>query len=185
MSRKLERLNDLKQRQVDERRRLVAEYMLAGVRTHRDIIQRLKDDHNIEVSEATMTRDVKALKEIYRETATEAIDEERGITLMRLEGYVERVVNRLHRLDKLRAESDVDETMLADDEKATIRLAKELEESRRKMLGLDMPSKIAHTDPTGTKEYTGIPESFKDRFFGEVEHEPIQEIEEAEVVEDE
>jgi hypothetical protein len=53
------------------------------------------------------------------------------------------------------------------------------------MLGLDMPSKIAHTDPSGTKEYTGIPESFKERFLGHVEHEVVEEIEEAEIMNDE
>ena len=37
----------------------------------------------------------------------------------------------------------------------------ELDERRAKVLGLDMPTKHAATDPSGQREYTGIPDEFK------------------------
>lgn len=38
-----------------------------------------------------------------------------------------------------------------------------MEERRAKLLRLDMPTKHAATDPSGRREYTGIPEEFKRR----------------------
>ncbi len=45
-----------------------------------------------------------------------------------------------------------------------VRLLKEIEERRAKLLGLDMPIKTAPTDPTGQREYTGIPRRRSDGF---------------------
>jgi hypothetical protein len=44
---------------------------------------------------------------------------------------------------------------------------KELEERRSKLLGLDMPTKHAATDPTGQQEYGKIPDEFKLRALRE------------------
>jgi hypothetical protein len=67
-----------------------------------------------------------------------------------------------------------------------LRLLKELEERRAKLLGLDMPTKHASTDPTGQREYGGIPPELKRQLLMEsrrkreaeaspsVDHEPVR-----------
>ncbi len=160
-----------------QRRLRVAQAMGEGYRASRPIANRLHEKHGIEVHHSTVAKDIQALELDYQEFARDTVDKERGITLSRLERYVQ-ILN-----DKL------DNAVITDDEGRkydqtlpAIRLLKELEETRARMLGLNMPSKIAHTDPSGKKEYTGIPDDFKRRYFSQDLLE-VEEIEDADVVE--
>lgn len=174
------------------RRAKIADIQNRGVRRHGEIIRLLEKEHGIETSPATLTRDLKALDEDYRESAKSAIEKERGVSLMRAEAMIRRLNDKLERIDTARRRAEDGEegakNYEIESDLPTIRLLKEWEERRSKLLGLDMPTKIAQTDPTGEKEYTGgIPQSFKDRHLSpardqeeivvEAEHEPVKEIE--------
>lgn len=147
------------QRKAQEQRRMkIAKLIDSGVRTQVEIADRLG------VSKATISRDMAAMEQVYKEVAASAIEKERGISLLRLEGMIRRLYEKLERMDVAREADDEDREPESD--LPTIRLIKELEERKSKLLGLDKPAKIAHTDPSGEKEATGIPEDFKRRFFG-------------------
>lgn len=168
----------------ENRRVKVAEYLQAGVRNQREISRRLKEDHDISASPPTISRDMKAMHEVYEKVAAGAIDRERGIALMRCEENIERLYQRLDRLDDSRKRAEEsDENFYEESELPTLRLIKEWEERKSKLLGLDRPSKIAHTDPTGENEYTGIPESFRKKFLSSLGSRHQQEEEEGEIVE--
>ncbi len=69
----------------------------------------------------------------------------------------------------------------AEDTQSFLSIVKEmrmLSESKRNLLGLDKPKKTAMTDPTGEKEYTGIPREFKQRMVEEgfIDAEIIEEV---------
>ena len=117
-----------------------------------------------------------ALEQDWQEFARDTVDRERGITLARLERYVTIVNGKL-----ANARTVDDEGRVHDQTLPALRMAKELEETRARMLGLNMPSKIAHTDPSGKKEYTGIPDDFKRRYFSQDLLE-VEDIEDADVV---
>lgn len=155
---------ELAQRALDHRRMLVAEYTQKGVRNHAEIARRLLLEHGISVDRTTVSRDKKALEQVYREVAAAAIETERGITARRFEMLQERNFKKLEEYDRKKAEAEANGEEFEYSDLPTIRMIKEIEESRRKMLGLDKPSKIAHTNPEGDEEYKGgIPKSFWDR----------------------
>jgi hypothetical protein len=184
-----QKAKELSERAMDDRRMAISELIRQGIRNQNEIVRRLAADHGIETSAPTVSRDLKAMEEVYKESARGAIEKERGIALMRCEGMIARLHEKLQRYDRAIENEDAKAHELESD-LPTIRLLKEWEERRSKLLGLDMPSKIAHTDPSGEEEYSGIPKSFKERFFRlhgrpqeeepeeiVVDHEPVRELE--------
>ncbi len=162
----MSRKQPVKQRvRIAERRRKLAELILQGVRNQKELAERLA------VTDRTIRNDIVALEEEYNRIGAEVVGrlrhQERAVSLLRLERYVEKL------------EQDLDDP---DKRIQAIRLLKELEERKAKLLGLDMPAKTAPTDPSGEREYTGIPEEAKRRIFGHarameaptVEHKPTE-----------
>lgn len=155
---------------IESRRTEVELLRIQGVTSTRAIARELAQK-GINVSHATVHGDIQAIDAQYREANRDAIERERGCAQARLDSLIARCMSKLKSMDEAR-EQGVMEYELPDLQ--TIRLIKELEERKAKLLGLDRPSKIAHTDPSGEKEYTGIPESFKRRFLsGNKEEEEV------------
>ena len=132
--------------EIAQRRHELSILISQGVRRHKDLAERLG------VSERTVRNDLEALERELSKTSAERIvevqDRERMVSWQRLEDY----------LQELRPMIENKRTRIQ-----ALRLAKEIEERRSKLLGLDMPTKHAATDPTGKKEYRGIPEDLKRR----------------------
>jgi hypothetical protein len=121
----------------EERRQRLAELMVAGVRDRNELARALG------VSKRTVYRDLVVIQEEFRERSAELVAQERGVSLLRLERYVRELQPDIARADR---------------RVPAIRLLKEIEERRAKLLGLDAPTKTAPTDPSGELEYSGIPE---------------------------
>jgi hypothetical protein len=60
--------------EVNRRRQLVSKLRHEGVRTQGEIVARLRDDYGIEVTQATVSTDLKALNQLWQSTAIENID---------------------------------------------------------------------------------------------------------------
>ena len=129
-----------KKAEIAKRRDELSRLVSAGVRRHRDLAERLG------VSERTVRRDLEELERVYTERGADVImdiqNRERMVSWQRLEDAIQELQPMI-RNPKTPIQA--------------LRLLKELEERRAKLLGLDMPTKHAATDPSGEREYTGIP----------------------------
>lgn len=92
-----------------------------------------------DISEAQAHRDVTEILRSTIDSHKEEIDEQRQIEVERLDNY----------LDSIDWKKDVG------DYKA-IELSLKIQDRRAKLLGLDMPTKIAPTNPDGDQPYTGL-----------------------------
>jgi hypothetical protein len=160
-----------KQTGMTERRILVGQLIRDGYRSARPIAEALADRYGIDAHFTTIARDMQALEADFKEIAKDTIDENRGVMVTRHE-------ERIRVLSEMLEEPDLS----IREKLATIRLMNETDGKLRTLLGLDMPSKIAHTNPSGDKEYTGIPDEFKRKYLGMQPEEET--IEEAEVIEE-
>ena len=142
-----------------QRRKKIARYIEMGERNQTRIKEALEND-GIEVSAATITRDIKTLNEDFVKSSRSSIEAEKGLSLRRLEKMLQELQAPMKRKEPW-----------------SFREARAIERDRAKLLGLDMPAKIAHTDPSGEKEYTGIPEDLKRKMLQEAEEEIIVDAE--------
>jgi DNA-binding transcriptional regulator YhcF (GntR family) len=151
--------------QIAKRRHDLSVLISQSVRRHADLAERL------DVSVSTVERDLAELEKVYTEQGAERIveiqNQERMTSWMRLEDY----------LQDLRPMIENKRTRIQ-----ALRLAKEIEERRAKLLGLDMPSKHAATDPTGQREYAGLDPELRRKMLERarsngdgptVDHEPV------------
>jgi DNA-binding transcriptional regulator YhcF (GntR family) len=133
-----------KKAEVAQRRHELSQLVSRGIRRHRDLAERLG------VSERTVQRDLAELERAYTERGADQMVEiqnrERMISWQRIEDAI-RDLQPMIENERTRIQA--------------LRLLKELEERRSKLLGLDMPTKHAATDPTGQTEYGGIPTALK------------------------
>jgi DNA-binding transcriptional regulator YhcF (GntR family) len=133
-----------KKAEVARRRNELSQLVSRGLRRHRNLAERLG------VSERTVQRDLAELERIYTERGADQMVEiqnrERMISWQRIEDAI-RDLQTMIENDRTRIQA--------------LRLLKKLEERRSKLLGLDMPTKHAATDPTGQTEYGGIPTELK------------------------
>lgn len=60
--------------EVNRRRQLVSKLRHEGARTQNEIVTRLKEDYGIEVTQATISGDLKALDKLWRNSAIDNID---------------------------------------------------------------------------------------------------------------
>jgi hypothetical protein len=133
-----------KKAQVARRRHELSQLVSQGVRRHADLAERLG------VSERTVHRDLAELERVYTERGADQMariqNRERMVSWQRLEDAIQEL-----------------QPMIRDPRRRiqALRLVKELEERRSKLLGLDMPTKHAATDPMGQREYTGIPNELR------------------------
>lgn len=176
MSREVERVNRA------ARRERVAEAMTEGFSSSRQIAKRLSEKHGVEVSHTTVAKDVRAIESDWQVRAGDRVERQRAKSNERFESMIRFAHEKL--LDAVSVDS---EGRKYDQSLPWARFITETEEKRVRLLGAAMPSKIAHTDPTGEKEYTGIPDNFKRRFFSRelLEKEDIvdaEDIEDADVV---
>ncbi len=132
--------------EVAQRRHELSQLISQGVRRHKDLAERLG------VSERTVRNDLEALERELSETSAERIvamqDRERVVVWQTIEDAIQEL-QPLIKNPRTRIQA--------------IRLLKELLERKSRLLGLDMPTKHAATDPTGKKEYKGIPDELKRR----------------------
>jgi len=155
-----------KKAQVARRRYELSQLVSQGVRRHADLAERLG------VSERTVQRDLAELERVYTERGADQMAEiqnrERMIAWQRIEDAI----------NELQPMIENPRTRIQ-----AIRLLKELEERRAKLLGLDMPTKHAATDPTGQKQSNGITDEMRHRLLERrrkrleeatvVDHEPV------------
>ena len=154
-----------KKAEIAKRRHELSQLISQGVRRHADLAQRLG------VSERTVQRDLAELERIYTERGADQIVEiqnrERMVSWQRIEDAIQELQPMIQN-PRTRIQA--------------LRLLKELEERRAKLLGLDMPTKHAATDPTGQREYRGVPEELRRRALERararnapaVDHEPVK-----------
>jgi hypothetical protein len=133
---------------IADRRRKVGELILSGQRSASKIAEELG------CSRRTVYNDMSALEEEWNRLGASIVgnmrDNQRAVNFLRLERAIGLIEPDLH---------DRERRIPA------ARLLKELIEREAKLCGLDMPTKAALTDPSGGREYTGIPESFKRRMI--------------------
>lgn len=67
--------------EVNRRRQLVSKLRHEGARTQNEIVTRLKEDYGIEVTQATISGDLKALDQLWRASAIDNIDKWKRETL--------------------------------------------------------------------------------------------------------
>lgn len=67
--------------EVNRRRQLISKLRHEGVRTQGEIVERLRDDYGIEVSQQTVSLDLKALDQLWRSSAIDNIDKWKRETL--------------------------------------------------------------------------------------------------------
>lgn len=67
--------------EVNRRRQLVSKLRHEGARTQNEIVARLKEDYGIEITQATISGDLKALDQLWRASAIDNIDKWKRETL--------------------------------------------------------------------------------------------------------
>jgi hypothetical protein len=119
-----------KKEEIAERRVKAFNLRKAGA-TYRDIAKQLEVEHS------TIVQDVKAvMKELQKEQLVEA-DSYRAMELERLDAMQTQMWSQVQKGNQ----GAVDRVL-------------RIMERRSKLLGLDAPTKVAPTDPTGQKEYS-------------------------------
>lgn len=66
--------NSTQQQELNRRRQIISKLRHEGVRTQADIAERLRDDYEIEVTQQTVSNDLKALDKLWRSSAIGNID---------------------------------------------------------------------------------------------------------------
>lgn len=66
--------NSTQQQEINRRRQVVSKLRHEGIRAQADIVQRLKDDYGIEVTQQTVSLDLKALDRLWKASAIDNID---------------------------------------------------------------------------------------------------------------
>lgn len=66
--------NSTQQQEINRRRQSVSKLRHEGVKTQAEITQRLKDDYGFEVTQQTVSNDLKALDKLWRSSAIDEID---------------------------------------------------------------------------------------------------------------
>ncbi len=154
-----------KRTEVALRREELSKLVSQGLRRHSELAERLG------VSTRTVRRDLEEIERAASERGADLVlqiqNRERLVSFERLEDAVQQlqpmIANPRTRIQALR-------------------LLKELEERRSKLLGLDMPTKHASTDPTGQREYTGITDDLRRSILEEKYRKRLEEGEEPVVV---
>jgi hypothetical protein len=160
----------------------VADAIVKGYSSSRQIAQYLSDTHGVEVHHSTVLKDTEALSKDLRESAQGVVHLWRGVSLERYEGMIRKLSAKLD--DPVSVD---DEGRSYDQSLPIIRLMKDVVREERKMLGLDMPTKIAHTNPEGDQQAQRIPvipEEVLERIRGRQREIEVEEIEDAEIVGD-
>lgn len=171
MSQAIERVNQA------QRRARVAEAMTEGFSSSRQIAKRLSEKHGVRVSHTTVAKDLQVIESDWRERLGDTVEKQRAKSNERYESMIRFAHSKLE--DAVSVDS---EGRKYDQSLPWARFITETEEKRVRLLGAAMPSKIAHTNPAGDKEYSGIPQSFLDRFFGGEDIVDANVIEDADVV---
>ncbi len=154
-----------KRTQVALRREELSRLVSKGVRRPSELAERLG------VSTRTVRRDLEEVQRAASERGADLIadiqNRERLVSFERLEDAVQ----------QLQPMIDNPRTRIQ-----ALRLLKELEERRSKLLGLDMPTKHAATDPTGQREYTGMTDELRRTILEEKHRRWLEEANEDAVV---
>jgi hypothetical protein len=66
--------NSTQQQEINRRRQIVSKLRHEGVKTQAEITQRLKDDYGFDVTQQTISNDLKALDKLWRSSAIDEID---------------------------------------------------------------------------------------------------------------
>lgn len=66
--------NSTQQQEINRRRQIVSKLRHEGVKTQNEIAERLREDYGIEVTQATVSGDLKALDRLWRASAIDNID---------------------------------------------------------------------------------------------------------------
>lgn len=66
--------NSTQQQEINRRRQIVSKLRHEGVKTQAAIVERLKEDYGIEVTQATVSGDLKALDRLWKASAIDNID---------------------------------------------------------------------------------------------------------------
>lgn len=66
--------NSTQQQEINRRRQVVSKLRHEGVKTQAEITQRLKDDYGLDVTQQTVSNDLKALDKLWRTSAIDEID---------------------------------------------------------------------------------------------------------------
>jgi hypothetical protein len=66
--------NSTQQQEINRRRQIISKLRHEGVRAQADIAERLKDDYGFEVTQQTVSNDLKALDKLWRTSAIDEID---------------------------------------------------------------------------------------------------------------
>lgn len=181
--------NGMQKAEIEERRTAVELARIHGFRSVRAIRERLADQ-GIEASVGTIHNDLQALDAEYQEINRDFVEKERRLAVQRIEEQIQRQHQNLRRIDEARLSGEPEYTL---NDTSVSRLIMDLERSKAKLLGLDKPSKIAHTDPTGEREAQGGEDrvSFLERWIqrqremqAKAEEAEKEEIIDAEVVEE-
>jgi transposase len=143
---------------IAERRLKIVELIVEGTRKPRVIAE------IVGVSIDTVSNDLKVLEKEMTEQAMDLVsqvrDRERMVEWMHLEELRETLMKDVRDNDSREIPLSME-----DKHRAVGRLLN-VSERKAKLLGLDMPSKTALTDPSGENEYKGIPKDVKNKFLG-------------------
>lgn len=149
---------------IAERRLKIAELLVSGTRKPKDIARACG------VSVATVNNDLKIIEREMTEQAIDLVsqvrDRERMIEWMHIEELRQSLMLDVSRADEDERDEYGHKMVSLEDKHRAIGRLREMAERKAKLLGLDMPSKTALTDPTGENEYRGIPKEAKRKFLG-------------------
>lgn len=145
---------------IAERRLKIAELIVQGTRKPQQLAEICG------VSIGTIKNDLKIIEQEMTEQAIDLVsqvrDRERMVEWMHLEDLRESLMKDVHAYD----DRNEDYPLSQEDKHRAIGRLMNVAERKAKLLGLDMPSKTALTDPTGEHEYKGIPKNVKKKFLG-------------------
>jgi len=144
--------NEIVDARIAHRRLKVADAIVKGYRSSRQIASYLSEKHGVEVHHSTVLKDTEALSKDLRESAQGVVHLWRGVSLERYEDMMRKLSAKLD--DPVSVD---DEGRSYDQTLPIMRLMKDVVREERKMLGLDMPTKIAHTNPEGDQQAQRAP----------------------------
>lgn len=125
-------LNDRTREAAEKRRLIIADYRVRGITNQNKIKKMLREEYGIEVSQPTISQDLKLIEDYYKNKIANKVDEERSVDFGRIEVAVGAIMKKI--MEDVVANNPPDLN--------AIKTLAIILERKSKMLGYDSPLKV-------------------------------------------
>lgn len=157
--------DNTRQQEINRRRQIVSRLRHEGVRTQAEIADRLREDYDIEVTQKTISNDLKALDQLWRAAAIDNIDKWKRETLKQYRYLYQQSLaawelslDDAEEISTGGKDGPTEKTKGQSGNPAHIRNAQEALKAVREILGLDAAPGTTEDHPLVVKIIKGMPE---------------------------